>query len=178
MTSWNSELKIKNYLQKSRNASGSDPLVAITHFGTWALNTRGDMHIFIKMRSFDLSMFSFLQMCSSRHISTLHLHTPHWCQPLFLCNLCLFLLFCLEPCQALGSNSPISPNPWVTGRKSVLVERPVLIMWERKWLTRCHGNVHTFQLLPNKWKVVFLIHRSQCQAHLAEILRAGTLRNS
>ena len=67
-----------------------------------------------------------------------------WFMPFF------FLLFCLEPCQTLGSNSPISPNPWVTGRKSELVERPVLIMWERKWLTRLYGNVHTFQLLPPK----------------------------
>ena len=67
-------------------------------------------------------------------------------------DLCFFfLLFFLEPCQTLGSNSPISPNPWVMGRKSELVERPVLIMWERKWFTRLYGNVHTFQLLPPKW---------------------------
>lgn len=51
-----------------------------------------------------------------------------------------FLLFCLDPCQTLGSNFPVAPNSWVKWRKSNWVERLALIMWERKWLPCLHGD--------------------------------------
>lgn len=77
------KLWIRSYLPSSRNVTGLWFPSSITHADIPSVNTRGDTHIFIKMHSFNLTMLCVPQMCGGSHISTPHLHTSHWCQPLF-----------------------------------------------------------------------------------------------
>lgn len=77
-------LGIRNYLRKPTKATELWSLTqSFRHNDILTVNVSEHTHTFVKIQSFELSMLCILQMCSCSHISTLHLHTFHRCQPLF-----------------------------------------------------------------------------------------------